>query len=101
MPTEWHGGWTRVVHGGILSALLDEVMAYTLLFDGLEAVTARMNLRFRASAHQGEQLRVEARITDRKRTIADVAGKIMRDGEVIVEGTGRFIIRGPLQPAML
>lgn len=97
VPTEWHEGWSRITHGGILSALLDEVMAYTLLFQGYEAVTARLELRFRQAVRQGEQLRVEAKVVDQRRTMADIEGRILRADEVVVEGKGRFMILGRLR----
>jgi uncharacterized protein (TIGR00369 family) len=95
-PADWHQGWQGVVHGGILAALLDEAMAYTLFFEGQSGVTARMELRYRQSVRAGEAITVEARITAQTSRIADISGAIRRNGEIVVEGAGRFMKLGPI-----
>jgi uncharacterized protein (TIGR00369 family) len=42
-----HQGWTGVVHGGILAALLDEAMAQRLRLGGLNTMTAKLEVRYR------------------------------------------------------
>lgn len=96
VPGIWHEGWRGVVHGGILTTILDETMAYALFLDGYEGLTARMDLRYRASARHGDQLRVEARVVSRHRRVMDMSGVILRAGEVILEGSARFMITGRL-----
>jgi acyl-coenzyme A thioesterase PaaI-like protein len=100
-PTEWHEGWSRVIHGGILATLMDEVMAYTLLLDGLEAVTARLETRFRAGVQKGDRLRIEGRLINRRRAIADAESRVRRDGEVVAEASARFMVLGTLKPGTL
>lgn len=96
VPGRWHEGWRGVVHGGILTTILDETMAYALFLEGYEGLTARMDLRYRSSVQQGDRLRVEARIVGRRSRVIDVHGVILRAGQVVVEGTARFMILGPL-----
>lgn len=96
MPGTWHEGWQGVVHGGILTTILDETMAYALFLEGYEGLTARMDLRYRASVRTGDQLRVEARIVNRRRRVVDMDGVILRAGEVVLEGSARFMIVGRL-----
>lgn len=97
VPDAWHEGWHGVVHGGILAAVLDETMAYTLFLDGLMGMTARMELRYRAPAYRGEELEVCAWITRSTRKLADIEGRIARGTEVIAEAVGRFIKTGELK----
>jgi acyl-coenzyme A thioesterase PaaI-like protein len=96
VPGAWHEGWRGVVHGGILTTILDETMAYALFLDGYEGLTARMDLRYRASARHGDRLRVEARLVSRRKRVLDMSGVILRAGEVILEGNARFMIIGRL-----
>ncbi len=96
VPGQWHEGWRGVVHGGILMTILDETMAYALFLDGYEGLTARMDVRYRASVQQGDRLRVEARIVGRRSHVMDMNGVILRGGQVVVEGTARFMILRPL-----
>ena len=101
VPSEWHEGWAGVVHGGILSAVLDETMAYTLFFAGIRALTARMDVRYRGSSRAGDTLTVEARVVRDNRSITDVAAEISREGQIVVEANARFMKLGPLDPSML
>ena len=39
-PTELHQGWQDIIHGGILTTLLDEAMAYAAYFENVAGVTA-------------------------------------------------------------
>lgn len=96
VPQKWHEGWAHVVHGGILSAVLDEAMAYTLFFRGVKAVTAKMDVRFRAEVRSGDVLEVEADVTRDARSLVDVESRLIRNGTNVVEAKGRFAKLGEL-----
>lgn len=100
-PGVWHGGWTGVVHGGILATLLDEAMAYAVFFSGQKCVTVRMQVRYRAPVSRGDELLVEGRIVRDSRRLVDVEADITRDGTVVAEASGRFMKVGPLEPESL
>lgn len=96
VPSEWQQGWDGVVHGGVLSAVLDETMAYVLFYAGHKAVTARLEIRFRKPCHAGEVLAAEGHLIRDLPRIADLKSVILRDGDVIAEATGRFVKLGPV-----
>jgi acyl-coenzyme A thioesterase PaaI-like protein len=93
---DWHTGWEGVTHGGIIASILDEAMAYTLFFEGVQGLTGRMELRYRATAYPGDLLTVEASIARDSRRIADVNGAIRCEGRVIAESSARFMKAGAL-----
>lgn len=95
-PDARHSGWTGVVHGGILATALDEAMAYVLYFMGLKALTARMEVRFRRPAAEGDTLTVEARKLSEARRIVDVEARLLRGQSLLAEASGRFMKMGPL-----
>jgi acyl-coenzyme A thioesterase PaaI-like protein len=97
---EWQGGWQGVIHGGVLAALLDEAMAYTLFFNGERGVTARMELRYRAAVHALETIDVTANVVRETSRIADIEAQISRDESVVVQASARFMKLGPLRPDM-
>ncbi len=101
VPGEWHVGWAGVVHGGILASVLDEAMAYCLFFAGYQGVTAKMQVRYRAPVHRHDRLQVEAEITRDTRRLADIEGRMLRNGTVVVEASGCFVKLGPLDPETL
>jgi len=97
-PGPWQQGWQGVIHGGILAALLDEAMAYTLFMTGSMAVTVRMELRYRRAARAGDDLQVNASIVRDSSRLVDVEGRILRGSVVLVEAAGRFMKLGPIAP---
>jgi uncharacterized protein (TIGR00369 family) len=52
-----------VVHGGIICTMLDEVIGYAAGFQGLYAVTARMDVQYKKPAMVGKSLRLSARVS--------------------------------------
>jgi len=57
-----HAGWAGVLHGGLLATVLDEVMARLLREKGHQAITAKLEVRFRKPVQVGESLTVAGRI---------------------------------------
>lgn len=91
-PRREHQGFTGITHGGILSTVLDEVMARLVYVLGHRAVTAEMRVRLRKPASIGEELTVSGWITSEGRRTIDCAAEARNPaGEVIAEATGRMI----------
>ena len=92
-PPAHFQGWANVIHGGILSTLLDEAITYVGIasFDG-PAVTAQLEVRFKKPAMAGDKLIVTAnRVKMGKRLIEVEAHIDSEDGERIVEGNGKVM----------
>jgi acyl-coenzyme A thioesterase PaaI-like protein len=92
----WLQGWEGITHGGIIAAILDEAMAYSLFFEGVQGLTGRMELRYRAPTYPGDLLTVEASIARDSRRVADVEGRIRCEGRVVAEACARFMKAGDL-----
>lgn len=93
VPAERFEGYTGMVHGGIISTVLDEVMAWSLYRQQIWAVTAEMSVRYRAPIQVGERTRATGwEIASRGRRI-EMAGEIRRgrDGAVLATATALFI----------
>jgi uncharacterized protein (TIGR00369 family) len=71
-------GWEGIAHGGIVSTILDEVMAWALVDHDVWGVTARMRVDFRRPVPIGRRIRAEGRVTDANRRIVRAAG-VIRD----------------------
>lgn len=96
VPTADFVGWEEKVHGGILATLLDEVMAWAPASHDSWAVTAEMNIRFRAPASPGERLVATGHVTSRRRRIYHVSGEVRgSEGRLIAEAEGRFLGASP------
>lgn len=65
-----HEGWQGLMHGGVTFTLMDEAFGWCLLFEGIRAVTAKVETRFLKPIPTGAALRVRAYvIADRKRLL--------------------------------
>lgn len=92
-PHEHLQGWANILHGGILSTLLDEAITYVGIgtFDQ-PAVTAQLEVRFRNPAPTCVKLHVCAeRIKVSKRLVEAKAEVTLSDGTLIATGTGKVV----------
>jgi len=102
VPNSDDVGWSDRVHGGLLSTVLDEIMAWAPASDDAWAVTAELTVRFRSPAAPGEQLEARGWVTDRRRRVFHVRGEIRgADGRLVAEGEGRYLGATPTQKAIL
>ena len=93
-PNENQCGYDGVVHGGILFSLLDDVMANWLFLHGERAYTGKCEIRFRAPAPAGVQLRLEGVLIERRGRRVKLAGHARRadDDSVVAETAATFLI---------
>jgi acyl-coenzyme A thioesterase PaaI-like protein len=92
-------GWEGVIHGGILCAILDEVMAWALVGGDDWGVTARMAVDFRRPVTVGLPIRAEGWINRSRRRIVDTAGHIIDadSGVELATATGVYLAASPDQ----
>jgi len=93
-PSELHVGFEGLVHGGILAALIDDALANVWFMKGEEAVTAKIEVRFRREVRPGEPLIVVAEPTGSKGGMMTGRAQVRRrDGEVVADGTGFLAVK--------
>jgi uncharacterized protein (TIGR00369 family) len=92
-PLDVHQGYEHVVHGGIISTLLDEAMAWAVAAAGIWAVTGEMQIRFRRPLHVGETVILRGTVTDIRTRAISASGQVVReaDGQVIATATALFV----------
>ena len=89
IPAKVHQGYQDVVHGGVLSAVLDEAMTKLAFMLGMNAVTGRLVVRFKRPLMVGEKVYVTGRIlSDSGRAIQAEAEAVKGDGTVVAEAEG-------------
>jgi len=85
-PTELHQGWQNIIHGGILTTVLDEAMAYAACFECIPGVTATMEIRFRQPTFVGQRLIITAWVTRNAQRFAETEARLtLQDGTVVAE----------------
>ncbi len=87
-PTELYQGWPGLVHGGIITCILDEAMGYAALFGGVNCVTAKMQAKLRRLVAIDEPLIITSSIIKKTRKLVETKAAIsLKDGTLIAEGT--------------
>ena len=86
-------GWDGIAHGGIISTILDEVMAWSLAATDNWGLTARMAVAFKRPVRLGVPIRGEGWVTATKRRLVETAGRIVdpATGEVLATATATYV----------
>ena len=102
-PTELHQGWQGVLHGGIISTLLDEAMTYVAYFQGINTVTAKSEVRFKQPVSTQKPLLISATTTRRTRKLLETRATLsLKDGTQVAEGTAvLYVFRQESSPRAL
>jgi uncharacterized protein (TIGR00369 family) len=86
-------GWEGIAHGGIVTTILDEVMAWALVDNDSWGVTARVQVEFKRPVPIGRRIRGEGRVVDVRRRIVRAEGLLRDsiDGTVLATAAGTFV----------
>lgn len=86
-------GWEGVIHGGILSTILDEIMGWALMEQDSWGVTARLAVTFRAPVTPDQPIRAEAWVAEPGRRVQRTAGRItdLATGRELVTAEGVYV----------
>lgn len=90
-PAAQYQGYANVLHGGIISTLLDEVMAHAVLSRFQGAPTAEIQVRFLKPVQTEVPLRITAEIIGARRRVITATAELVQEGEVRARATARFI----------
>ncbi len=88
-----HSGYDGTVHGGIVTALLDETMGWAIFHQGIWGVTGRITVTFRRPVPVGEALVIVGEVTKETRRAIETHGDV-RDaaGAVLAEADALFLV---------
>lgn len=97
-PAAFQQGYPGRMHGGVVSAMIDEAMGWAVYHERQWGATARLNIRYRRPVPMDRPLRVEAWMTRNRGRLMELRAE-MRDeaGELLADGDGTFM---KLDPAM-
>jgi len=91
-------GWDNIAHGGVVSTVLDEIMAYAVINYVGQGLTTRMEITYRKAVPLGAPLKAVGLVTGQRNRMATAEGKLYLagDGALLAEATSRWIIKlGP------
>lgn len=92
-PTEKHIGFPETVHGGIITALLDEAMVWAIYAaTGQFAVSAEITVRFLKPLKPGQTVEVIGYLIQKRRHIWEATSEIQNEQAIVyARAWGRFI----------
>jgi acyl-coenzyme A thioesterase PaaI-like protein len=94
-PEDQHQGYPGRMHGGVITAVMDETMGRAIMTrygDNIWGVTAELTVRFRQPVPIGVELTAVGRITEERRRLFEGQGEMyLPDGSVAVEASGKFV----------
>ena len=93
IPSSSTEGFDGIVHGGIVSTVLDEAMAKAVVSAQLEALTAELRVRFRRHVASLSKVQIRGWIESRnKRVIKTEAALIGADGTELAHAWASFLM---------
>ena len=95
-PNKFHQGWEGIIHGGIITTILDEAMGYAAFYEDIRCVTGAMQTRFKRPLLIDEPIIVTASLTKKTRRFVETEAKVtLMDGTLIAECTAmQYVGRG-------
>jgi acyl-coenzyme A thioesterase PaaI-like protein len=87
-PNKFHQGWAGIIHGGIITTILDEAMGYAAYYEGIKCVTSSIQTRFKRPLSINEPIIVTASLTKNARRYVETEAKMtLMDGTLVAECT--------------
>ncbi len=84
-------GYPERMHGGIVAMLVDAAMTHCLFARRVQAVTARLDIRYRRPVSTECPIRVTARLLRRRKRLYVLVAEIIQEGVVRASAEGRFL----------
>jgi len=88
-----HVGYENTVHGGIIFAALDDVMANVLYLQNIKAHTARCEIRYRKALEVGQAIRLRGWIENERRRLIVLRGeaRLASDDSLVADCEASFM----------
>ena len=89
---EYMQGFKKIIHGGFLFMLLDEVMAKACLFNDMRSLTAKIEIKYHKPVYANEEIEIRGKILEiRGRKIKLSSCCTDENGNARVSAEGLFI----------
>ncbi len=86
-------GYDGMLHGGVIASLIDAAMTHCLFGQGIEAVTADLQVRFLRAVPCDQLIAVQADVIEHRAPLFRLRGELTLDDCVLARGHARFMQR--------
>ena len=83
-------GYPGVLHGGVISSILDGAMGHCMFARGRTAVTAEMTVRFRHPVVINQEAKVLARISRSSHPLYQLEAEILQAGQIKATAKSKY-----------
>ena len=87
----FYQGYHGILHGGVISAILDGAMTNCLFAHGKSGVTARLIIRFLKPVAADGTVTIKARLCDYSPPLYVLEAELSQDGNVLTQATAKFM----------
>lgn len=95
MGVDQHQGYPGRMHGGVITAILDETIGRAIMIlygEAIWGVTVELNMRFRKPVPLGVELTAVGRVIAENSRLFEGSGELLlSDGSVAVSATGKYM----------
>ena len=89
---KWQG-YAGALHGGMTATLLDAAMTHCLFNQGIEAMTADLQIRYLAPVPCSGLIELQARLIGQRKHVYELAAELHVDGAVKARAKAKFMPR--------
>ncbi|HEC78141.1 MAG TPA: PaaI family thioesterase [candidate division WOR-3 bacterium] len=91
-PPKWSQGYKEMVHGGIISTILDEMTVWAAFKKGHRCVTAELTVRIKKAMKVAEEYLATGRVLRIKHRLVEAESEITdRDNETVAFARAKLI----------
>lgn len=84
-------GWQGVVHGGLISTVLDEIMIKAAAEKKLKCVTGEITVKFRKPTYTDKKYTIQGKVTEIKKRLVYTEGFLLDpDGKILASAKGKL-----------
>lgn len=87
-----HQGYPGLIHGGVISSLLDSAMTHCLFSLGHQALTAELQVRFLAPAPLDTPLQLTATLLEQRRHRFTLESQLCLGDTPLARGSAKFLL---------
>jgi acyl-coenzyme A thioesterase PaaI-like protein len=84
-------GYDGILHGGVISALLDEAMTHCLFHHGVKAVTGELRVRFLKPVPCQADLDLKAWLSSERPPLYRVKAELVHEQQVVARAEAKFM----------
>lgn len=85
-------GYSGLLHGGVIAALLDGAMTNCLFAHGLSALTVELKVRYHASVVSAEEVVVRASLESESHGLYELRAELKQGDTIKASAIGKFMM---------